>query len=87
MLTIFICFPPTPNSFSEEAALEISNTSVIAFEQLAGLGLIESRGENRYSLHQTIFDFAKESLETNLYFTRLVEYYSLVYQTECKELP
>ena len=55
-------FPPRPNTFSEEAALAISACSVAILDQLTDTGLLEISGTDRYSLHQTIADYARLQL-------------------------
>ena len=52
-------FPPKPNTFSEEAALAVSDASLDALDALADAGLLESSGPERYTLHQAIADYAK----------------------------
>lgn len=49
-------FPPKPGSFSEEAALAVTNMPVETLDFLEDLGLLEAVGE-RYRLHQTIADY------------------------------
>lgn len=51
-------FPPKPNTFSEEAAVEISAMPVATLDELSDAGLLESSGPARYTLHQTIADYA-----------------------------
>jgi tetratricopeptide (TPR) repeat protein/transcriptional regulator with XRE-family HTH domain len=69
--------PPKPNSFSEEAALAVTNSSVEALDELADAGFLEYNGEDRYTVHQTIRDYAKMQLvlreQVNAY-NRLVTY-------------
>lgn len=64
MLCTLAVFPAKPNSFSEEAALEISQEPVETLDELWDVGLLEASGPGRYMLHQTIVDYAG-SLETN----------------------
>jgi tetratricopeptide (TPR) repeat protein len=52
-------FPAKPNSFSEEAALEVSQQGVEGLDSLWDAGLLESSGPGRYSLHQTIADYGR----------------------------
>lgn len=52
-------FPPKPNSFSEEAALAVTADSVETLDELWDAGLLESSGAGRYTLHQTIVDYAR----------------------------
>ena len=51
-------FPPKPNTFSEEAALAVSNGPVDALDTLSDYGLLESHGDERYTLHHVIADYA-----------------------------
>jgi tetratricopeptide (TPR) repeat protein/transcriptional regulator with XRE-family HTH domain len=55
-LSIFLA---KPNSFSEEAALAVTGCSEKELDVLYEAGLLESRGNGRYSLHQTIADYAR----------------------------
>ena len=55
-------FPPKPNTFSEEAALAVCATPVDTLDTLTDVGLLESSGGSRYTLHQTIADYAKLKL-------------------------
>lgn len=52
-------FPAKPNSFSESAALTICGLSEEALDMLTDAGLLESYSSGRYTLHQTIADYAK----------------------------
>jgi tetratricopeptide (TPR) repeat protein/transcriptional regulator with XRE-family HTH domain len=52
-------FPPKPNSFSEEAALVVAGCTTDALDQLNDAGLLESSTSGRYTLHQTIADYAR----------------------------
>lgn len=66
-------FPSKPNSFSEEAALAVASTNDQAIDTLVDFGLLESSGEGRYTLHQTISDYAQYNLiDTTAYFIRIV---------------
>ncbi len=60
VLSALALFPAKPNSFSEEAALAVSGESVEQLDALCGAGLLESSGPGRYTLHQTIADYARE---------------------------
>lgn len=69
-------FPPKPHDFSEEAALKVCNTQVEILDQLSDAGLLESSGPARYTLHQTIADYARAHLiETDSY-KRLAGYFA-----------
>ena len=59
VLNALALFPPKPNSFSEEAALAVSAASVETLDELWDAGLLESSGSARYTLHQTIADYAR----------------------------
>lgn len=52
-------FPAKPNSFSESAALAVSNVSATVLDDLVDRGLLEVCKEGRYQLHQTIADYAR----------------------------
>lgn len=69
-------FPPRPNSFAEEAALAIAACSVETLDLLVDTGLLESSGADRYSLHQTIADYASVRLEDSDAYLRLVAYFT-----------
>ena len=51
-------FPAKPNSFSETAALAVGELSEATLDQLTDVGLLESCGPDRYTLHRVIADFA-----------------------------
>jgi tetratricopeptide (TPR) repeat protein/transcriptional regulator with XRE-family HTH domain len=51
-------FPSKPNSFPEEAALAVSAAKPETLDVLWDTGLLESIGPDRYTLHQTIADYA-----------------------------
>src|SRR5262249_27676901 len=67
-------FPPKPNSFSEEAALAIAGCTVETLDLLTDTGLLESSGSDRYTLHQTIADYARLQLKEYSARERLVAY-------------
>jgi len=52
-------FPPKPHSFSEEAALEMSQQPRESLAELCDAGLLECRGQGRYSLHQAIAHYGR----------------------------
>ncbi|HYL42114.1 MAG TPA: tetratricopeptide repeat protein [Ktedonobacteraceae bacterium] len=52
-------FPAKPNSFSEEAALAVGAMTVEMIDMLTDIGLLEGSGPGRYTLHQTIADYAR----------------------------
>ena len=65
-------FPPKPNSFSEEAALAVTNCIVDVLDTLFDAGLLESSISGRYTLHQTIADYARLHLEETTAYERLI---------------
>jgi transcriptional regulator with XRE-family HTH domain len=67
-------FPPKPNTFSEEAALAVSQQQVEMLDALWDAGLLESSRPERYTLHQTIADYARLQLQDTTAQQRLVNY-------------
>jgi len=67
-------FPPKPNSFSEEAALAVSQEPVETLDALWDVGLLESSGPSRYTLHRTIADYAQTQTQDLAAEQRLVSY-------------
>jgi transcriptional regulator with XRE-family HTH domain len=49
----------TPGNFSEKAALRFASVSLTTLDSLLDTGLLASAGPGRYTLHQTIIDFAR----------------------------
>jgi tetratricopeptide (TPR) repeat protein/transcriptional regulator with XRE-family HTH domain len=68
-------FPPKPNTFSEEAAVAVSGLPVEMLDELTDAGLLEGVGPERYTLHQTIADYARTHLDDQHAIERLVTYY------------
>ena len=64
-------FPSKPNSFSEEAALAIANCAAPILDALFDAGLLESSVSGRYTLHQTIADYARLHLQDATAYERL----------------
>lgn len=52
-------FPPKPVAFSEEAALAVADCATKELDDLRDFGLIDISTENHYTLHQTIYDYAR----------------------------
>src|SRR6266567_4176396 len=69
-------FPSKPNSFSEEAALAVTNCTVDVLDTLFDAGLLESSISGRYTLHQTIADYARLHLEETTAYERLISYFT-----------
>lgn len=55
-------FPANPQSFSEEAALAISQQPRKTLDMLCNVGLLENYGSRRYSLHQMVADYARAKI-------------------------
>ncbi|MEM7126540.1 MAG: tetratricopeptide repeat protein [Chloroflexota bacterium] len=68
-LRVLALFPPKPNTFSEAAALGAASISVDVLDLLVDVALVESVGKERYTLHQTIADYARltDQGETDCY--------------------
>jgi tetratricopeptide (TPR) repeat protein/transcriptional regulator with XRE-family HTH domain len=67
-------FPAKPNSFSEDAALAVTQEPVETLDALWDVGLLESSGPRRYALHQTIADYAQTQTQDPTVRHRLVNY-------------
>ena len=74
MLCALSIFPPKPSSFSEEAALTISQEPVETLDELWDIGLLEASGPGRYMLHQTIVDYARSQCNNLQVGQRLIQY-------------
>ena len=74
-------FPAKPNSFSEEAALAVAACEGETLDDLADAGLLESSGSGRYTLHQTIADYARLQLTETAPTERLIEYANTFVET------
>jgi tetratricopeptide (TPR) repeat protein len=68
-------FPPKPNNFSEAAALAVSDRPVEAIDMLTDYGLLESSGAGRYTLHQTIADYARIKHNDATAYERMVKFF------------
>jgi len=68
-------FPAKPHSFSEEAALAVSDAHVESLDALIDAGLLESAGAGRYTLHQTIASYASIRQFDSAAYERMVAYY------------
>ncbi len=66
--------PTKPNSFSEDAALAVSQVPVETLDVLYDAGLLESGGPGRYAVHQTISDYARTYLSDPGPHERLITY-------------
>ena len=68
-------FPSKPNTFSEEAALAVAATNTQTIDTLHDFGLLESSGPARYTLHQTISDYAQINLSDPTAYERMVAFF------------
>ncbi len=69
-------FPAKPNNFSEEVALAVCQTPVEVLDTLMDVGLLESAGSGRYTLHQTIADYALTHLNDTAASARLAQFFA-----------
>lgn len=67
-------FPAKPYSFGEEAALTIAACPTETLDTLLDTGLLECNNANRYTLHQTIADYARLRLQGTEPHERLIRY-------------
>ena len=67
-------FPAKPTSFSEEAALYVASCNTDSLDMLIDAGLLESTSSDRYTLHQTIADYALAHLQDEQPYDRLLTY-------------
>jgi transcriptional regulator with XRE-family HTH domain len=82
-------FPAKPNTFSEEAALAVSQKSVETLDALWDAGLLESQGPRRYTLQQTIADYARtriSSLETQQHLVNYMLEYIQAHEDDSQAL-
>ena len=79
-------FPPKPANFSEEAAVAVSNVPVETLDILSDAGLLESSGPGRYTLHQTIADYARIHLLDDRVYSRMADYYADLVTRNAKDL-
>jgi transcriptional regulator with XRE-family HTH domain len=89
VLSLLSVFPAKPHSFSEEAALAVSNVPIELLDELIDAGLLESAGPERYTLHQSIVDYARGGQCNSEAYDRMVEYFINfveVHETDYKTL-
>ncbi|QBD80036.1 helix-turn-helix domain-containing protein [Ktedonosporobacter rubrisoli] len=79
-------FPAKPNTFCEEAAVAVTNLPHDVLDSLTDAGLLESRGPNRYTLHQTISDYARLNLQDDEPYQRFVSYYADYVEKQAKNI-
>lgn len=80
-------FPPKPNTFSEGAALAVSDGEPSAWDALLDAGLVEAMGDGRYALHPSVADYAAELGETETAARRLVDWAVSVPSARSGDLP
>jgi tetratricopeptide (TPR) repeat protein/transcriptional regulator with XRE-family HTH domain len=78
-------FPPKPNTFSEEAALAVCQVAAETLDALSDAGLLESGGAGRYTLHQTIADFARIHLVGTSAYEQLAAYFANYVRAHTKD--
>ena len=78
-------FPPKPNTFSEVAAVAVCQVPAETLDTLSDAGLLESGGAGRYTLHQTIADFARVHLTETGAYERLAAYFADYVQEHMKD--
>ena len=70
-------FPPKPNSFSEAAAAAIIAQPLEVLDELVDAGLVESKGQDRYQVHQAIADYlTAQANPTAKVHQRFIDYYA-----------
>ncbi len=67
--------PPKPNSFSENAALAVADVDPDVLDTLVDHALLEILEPGRYSLHQTIADYARLQASPPQARARMVRYF------------
>lgn len=83
-LRLLSVFPAKPNTFSEQAALAITEAPVEVFDQLCDAGLLESREPGRYSLHRCVADYAALHADRQFAERRFVRYLSECIETSAE---
>jgi len=68
-------FPAKPNNFSEEVAAAVCCRTAEIFDILTDIGLLESSGPDRYTLHQSIANYARLNRLDIEPEKRMVEYF------------
>ncbi len=78
-------FPAKPASFSEEAALAVTQCSLETLDTLWDMGLLESSGPARYMLHQTVREYAHQQQQEETLQRRFVSYLTSYIHTHQRE--
>jgi tetratricopeptide (TPR) repeat protein len=74
-LSALSVYPAKPNSFSRAAAIATAAVPAGEIDRLADYGLLETVGSDRYTLHQTIADYASLRPKQDAVHQRLVSYF------------
>lgn len=77
-LSALSLFPAKPNTFSEESALAVGAVEPAVLDMLTDAGLLEGCGPGRYTIHQTIVDYARLTLPPRIQLAagqRMMEYF------------
>jgi tetratricopeptide (TPR) repeat protein len=74
-------FPPKPNTFSEAAALFVADTNTDVLDALSDCGLLETDENERYTLHQSIHDYAQLKTNSKKSQERFIHYFRDFAQT------
>jgi tetratricopeptide (TPR) repeat protein len=69
-------FPSEPNTFSEEAALAVIAAPASALDRLVDHGLVECSLPDRYTMHQTIIDYASLQGASDEAIKRMAAYFT-----------
>ncbi|HLZ60410.1 MAG TPA: tetratricopeptide repeat protein [Ktedonosporobacter sp.] len=78
-------FPAKPASFSEEAALAVTGAPAEVLDRLVDVGLLESKGADRYTLHQTIADYASGQQRAETQAERRLVTYTVAFVQQHRE--
>ena len=78
-------FPAKPASFSEEAALVVTRCSLETLDTLWDCGLLESSGPARYTLHQTVREYAQQQQQEQTLQRSFVTYMASYLHTHQRE--
>lgn len=84
--------PPKPSTFSEATALAVSDASEGILDTLVERGLLEINGAGRYTLHQTIADYAaielaKDPVAQRCARERMVEFFVQYAEAHSTDFP
>jgi len=69
-------FLPKPHSFPSDAALSVGNCIIDTIDELVAYGLLEALPGDRFTLHQSISEYARLRLSDNDALLRMVRWYT-----------